>query len=667
MSGYSTIKLLGRKYFYVIFLAVFGGIILICGLVIISRRHPKIVINEVCTSNIRCCEDENGNYPDWIELYNVSEEPVDISGYSLTKKSDPKKEKYTVPDGTTVAAGAFYLIAPGFFMSSEGCNLYLYDKGNIHMDHVKVPKLFRDSTYARSEDGGSDWSVRQPTPGFENAEGRPMPVLTDGKVTASHTPGFYHEPFDLELTTAGWGNSIYYTLDGSDPKDGGILYQEPIRIVDRSFEENMYSAIEDVSLFYINGETSLPKQAVDKCTTVRAVSKDPLGRFTDTFTFSYFVGFDQKTGYDDITVVSAVADPDDLFSHDNGILVLGSDYDDFVAAGEPEEYDRNTANFTRRGRASERDVNIEIFDNERKLVADTPAGIRIKGLSSRWDEQKSFSVFFRKGYSGSEREAFTTDRISYDVHSLALEKCGQDEETKMIDVIMNDRMKDSGCTTRDEVPAALFLNGEYWGFYWLTQRFDANYIADLYGVRKDNVEFMDMEDFDGDSAWNEENFDRDLLIKYYASNIITGHTGDWPMFNFRFWRTTEAEEGNPYADAKLRPVIFDMNSRSMDNPETTTYEDLKEFYPFKKLIEEDESFTDDLWSEISRMRGNEFETSRVLALIDDLYARMKDQMILDKMRYYGMDRDKAAAAFDTAVEEIRDFYINRGSYLDGIN
>ena len=647
-------------------LTLIGGVGAIYGAKVLTDHYPVIVINEACSSNIKCCEDAEGNFPDWVELYNRSEDSVDISGYRLTGISVDQKVFYTVPEGTVMDPGTFYLFDPGFVMPSEGCSLYLYDNNNIHQDHVKIPKMFYDTTFARSADGENDWSVRYPTPGYENAEGEVAPTRTDGKVTASVAPGFYPEGFDLTLDSNGWGNNIYYTLDGTDPKKGGIEYVGPVRIDDRSSEPNEYSMIDAVSLRYKEGDTPLPEHNLDKCTTVRAVSKDRFGRFTDTYTFSYFVGFEGKKGYDDMTVISAVADPDDLFGYDDGIMVLGLRYDEYVAAGEPEEYEGNAANFTRRGRTSERDASVEIFDTTRDLVLSTPAGLRVKGLSSRWDEQKSFSIFFRKGYGGRSFERFSTGDTAFDVHSIALEKCGQDEETKMVDVIMNNCLKDTGCAVRDEVPAALFLNGEYWGFYWLTQRFDSYYLSDMYGINKDNVEFMDMENFEGDSAWNEDNFDRDLLIKYYASNIITAHTGDWPMFNFRFWRTREAEEDSVYGDTKLRPVIFDMNSRSMDDPSDDTYGMLSEFYPFKKLGDEDENFTKDLFAEIERMRSDEFETSRVLDMIEDIRSQIQDQMILDKMRYYGMSEEEAAAAFDEGVSALEDFFKNRGAYLDGI-
>jgi hypothetical protein len=43
-----------------------------------------IVINEIMTSNASTISDEDGDFPDWIELYNSGEEPVDLTGWGLS-------------------------------------------------------------------------------------------------------------------------------------------------------------------------------------------------------------------------------------------------------------------------------------------------------------------------------------------------------------------------------------------------------------------------------------------------------------------------------------------------------------------------------------------------------------------------------------------------------
>ena len=54
--------------------------------------HAQLVINEVCSSNFSNLSDEDGDFEDWIELYNSSEDTINIKGYSLTDtRDDPGK------------------------------------------------------------------------------------------------------------------------------------------------------------------------------------------------------------------------------------------------------------------------------------------------------------------------------------------------------------------------------------------------------------------------------------------------------------------------------------------------------------------------------------------------------------------------------------------------
>ena len=402
---------------------------------------------------------------------------------------------------------------------------------------------------------------------------------------------------------------------------------------------------------------------MDKCTVVRAVSKDQLGNYTAVRNYTYFVGFGSKKAYDNMPIVSIVADPYDLFSKENGIMVLGDKYDRFVEEGEPEEYWEDTANFIPRGRRSERDTQIEIFDNDRTRTLSTNAGIRIKGMSSRWDLQKSFSVIFRRAYGGSYKESFTIDGTELDLHSIALDKGGQDVGTKMKDTIMEACMQDTDCATTDRVPCCLFINGEYWGFYWLTEKFDNSYIADKYGVDIDKVVYVNINEFEGLGGWNHEDFDRQSLIDCYASNVLISHARDWPNYNFRVWKTSD-DEGTKFGDGKYRPVIFDVNSASMELYDYDLLGFMNEyFYPFANASE-DEEFRKDVVARIDEMRANEFEDGKILAMIDELYDRIHDQMVLDHMRYTNCSEEESQKYFDDSVNVVREFFRKHGEYLD---
>ncbi|MCC5807782.1 MAG: CotH kinase family protein [Opitutales bacterium] len=70
---------------------------------------PTVRINEVMASNGSTLADEDGDYEDWIELYNYGDAPVDLSGWGLSDSySNPFK--WTFPESTSIGAGEYLLV-----------------------------------------------------------------------------------------------------------------------------------------------------------------------------------------------------------------------------------------------------------------------------------------------------------------------------------------------------------------------------------------------------------------------------------------------------------------------------------------------------------------------------------------------------------------------------
>lgn len=68
----------------------------------------EIVLNEIVSSNVATLADEDGDYPDWIELYNRGSNPVFLSGYGLSDDTgDPFQ--WLLPD-ITMMPGEYQLI-----------------------------------------------------------------------------------------------------------------------------------------------------------------------------------------------------------------------------------------------------------------------------------------------------------------------------------------------------------------------------------------------------------------------------------------------------------------------------------------------------------------------------------------------------------------------------
>jgi hypothetical protein len=140
-------------------------------------------INEFMASNKSTIADENGDYADWVELYNSDTVPAKLGVMYLTDDlSVPMK--WTFPDTTIPAHGYLLVWADGeyresalhttFKLSSSGEQLGLYATDGEHLlmvDTLTFGPQGTDTSYGRIPDGGGWRVLTVPTPGAENSTG----------------------------------------------------------------------------------------------------------------------------------------------------------------------------------------------------------------------------------------------------------------------------------------------------------------------------------------------------------------------------------------------------------------------------------------------------------------------------------------------------------------
>lgn len=138
-----------------------------------------VIVNEIVSSNKTVLQDENGQYYDYIELYNRSSERVDLNGWYLSDSADSPR-KWRFPE-VSVEPGEYLVIYASkldrsddpahlhtsFALSSEGESVVLSNDVGRVMDQVDFGLLKADTAYARQADG--TWqSGAIPTPGKAN-------------------------------------------------------------------------------------------------------------------------------------------------------------------------------------------------------------------------------------------------------------------------------------------------------------------------------------------------------------------------------------------------------------------------------------------------------------------------------------------------------------------
>ncbi|MCR5525802.1 MAG: CotH kinase family protein [Lachnospiraceae bacterium] len=682
-----------NRYLHVVLLIFFALIITlaVCRSLWSDGRH--VLINEVCASNLSTVSDNYGRYPDWIELYNPTSEDVDITGWRLSKNK-ALDSGWTI-DGKIVPANGYLIIfadsdgvdgEADFSISSEGTAISLTTPSGRVIDEIDVPYLKPDTVWGRIRDGDSKWDRLTPTPIASNDSAVSLKETLNAAVNFSESSGFYDEDFKLSLSTEP-GLTIRYTLDGSEPDSDSEKYTAPLEITDASKNENVYSASEDVAI-----RTYIPSKPVDKAVVVRAAAFDDSGKKSDSYTSVYFVGYDKKEKYDGISVVSLVSDPEGLFSYENGIYVLGKTYADYVTSGAEESYDKagiwwwTPGNYHLAGRKAERAAVVSFFDENHELELTQALGVRIKGGGSRGYAQKSFNLFARGAYGDSyfDKNLIAGDRKE---KSISLFSGGDDLSTKLKDMLFADIMKDSSAAVLEGKPAAVFLDGEYWGLYWIAQKYSKTYFSDKYGVDENNVIMIkndavgagdpeDKELYDelttyvthadlNDPAVYEEfkkRVDIDSLLDYYTAQIYIAHTNDWPGSNVGMWRVRETGNGE-YEDGKWRFCIFDVNSTSMDleNVELESLTEVSGKNWLLKSLMKSEQFRKDFKERFDEISTELFDTEQVNAKIDSLAELIRPQMELTYERYYS--GKKTISDFDAEVDKLKEFYEKRYEYI----
>lgn len=229
-----------------------------------------------------------------------------------------------------------------------------------------------------------------------------------------------------------------------------------------------------------------PDSPVDKAVVLRAVAFDAAGNSSNITTATYFIDFDQKDGYENAAVLSLVTDPDNLFSSGTGIYVRGALYDDAMEAGLiynglPWTYLTEYTNYYLEGAEAERPVYIQFFDASREETLAQDCGIRIRGNESRHFPQKSFSLYARSRYgSSSFSPVFFDTGISYP--NLILNSGRQLKKIFFFSLV-----EDRDTAIQQYTPCQVFLNGEYWGMYYLMEKYSSEYLAGHYDVAPDNT------------------------------------------------------------------------------------------------------------------------------------------------------------------------------------
>ncbi|MGZ8920926.1 MAG: lamin tail domain-containing protein, partial [Limisphaerales bacterium] len=199
----------------------------------------NVVINEWMAANSSTIMDPaDGDFDDWIELYNAGTQMVDLSGYTLTDVLT-NATKYTIPNGKTIPAGGYLIIwadeeppqnafGPDihatFKLSASGEQIGLYGPDGALVDSVVFGAQVSNVSEGRVSDGAEppfvSFTASTPrAPNVYSTANQPPVLATIGDKT---TPESALLSFQANATDPDAGQTLTYSLSTGAPAGASI-------------------------------------------------------------------------------------------------------------------------------------------------------------------------------------------------------------------------------------------------------------------------------------------------------------------------------------------------------------------------------------------------------------------------------------------------------------
>jgi hypothetical protein len=489
-------------------------------------------------------------------------------------------------------------------------------------DWAFVPALGTNVSYGRP-DGESEFSVlASVTPNASNGMAA-QKAETPSAVTAQ---GVYNDIETLSVVLEGEGK-IYYTTDCTAPTAESTLYTGPITL--------------------------------SKTTVIRAFSVAEGKTDSDVLDVTYIINENHS-----LPVASLVTEPDNLWDYYEGIYVEGP--------GASSKFPYTGANFWKKW---EKEATVSLYEMDGTGFT-SPCGIRIFGAYSRALPMKSFSCFFRGTYGANQLNYQLFGEEGLDVYeAFIFRNAGQDfDGARMRDPLLSELASTAMyMPCQKNRPVILYLNGEFWGIYYIREKINENFIAGNYNVAPEDVvldvshgstteykEFLsyvkkhklsDPEAY----AYVESQMDIDQYIDYIIMQIYIGNLDNG---NIRFFKA---------GDGKWTWLMYDVDQSTFYvkndtvaehlNPKGTGTNDWFSTELINGLLK-NQGFKDKFLSRFAWQIENVWNYERVNAAIDRYYEAILPDKERDCKKW-----DLSYSTWKWAVGYLRDFFEEREGYV----
>lgn len=559
-------------------------------ILIFANNSEKIIISEFLASNSTVIKDVDGEYSDWIEIYNPGNEIINLSGWSLTdSKKTPRQ--WLFPQVTIGPGKYMILFASGkdsiysnneihtnFSLSKDGEYLAIIEPNGIisHEYSPAYPPQQSDISFGYYQARLAFFEV--PSPGAENSTiSRPkIPVF-------SKTRGFFNDSFTVSLTVSDPETKIFYTTDGTRPSEKSMPYSNSITIEKTTplsavgIKDGLISSVVTNTYFFTKDIVKQPENPIGypsqwgflgadiKLNNYKAGDRAPADYAMDPNVCNDPAYKSQiDNAFNSIPSVSIVTNPGYLFSdttdeNEGGIYIHTG-----VTLGD----------------GWERPISLEYFEPSTGKQFQINCGLRLHGAASRQPEKSgkhSFRASF-KGIYGETKlnfklfdEETAVDkfddlvfRAGYNLSWLHPESKQRSNSQYTNDSFAKNIQRNMGHISTHNRFVHLYLNGLYWGLYDISERLNDKFMKSYFADESTNFDVINHDGLsDGEiTAYNRttelakngnynqllsekllyvENYIDYMLINFYIGNL------DWATNNWYMARNRINPENGFYS------------------------------------------------------------------------------------------------------------------------
>ncbi len=499
-------------------------------------------------------------------------------------------------------------------------------------------------------------------------------------VVFSHPGGFYNDTFSLSMHIEYFSRptqplshsatqplSIHYTLNGAEPTVCDAQYTAPLPMTERLYSRSDYFRVQTVP-----DDRWFAPDSVDYIIVVRAAAFDNSGeRCSPVTTQSYLV--DSLLGRRiTLPVVSLCADSLSLFDYDTGLFVRGWYHDP--------HYAYSTGNYFQKGRHWERAATFAYYAPDGSSL-EQDCGLRVHGNSQRVLVQKGMSLYARSEYGDNRfRYPFFTHSTLDSYRRLVLRPWDASWSSVGIEDWLCQQLAAplhvDHMATR---PVVLFVNGEYWGIYFLEEKADEHYVEEHHGVADEEVDLLaywgnEVENgsrrrWDDFVDWLEkadtrrqEDFeylssqvDIDAVMDYMLMQVLILND-DWPVSNVRFWASDSTRWRWIFFDADGALASFPDNAAILDNmtyrhSRSTTHTSPQATLLFRRLFA-NRHFLEASMRRLRELVSTYFAYRNTAPLLHDIVRQVESEVPYQIRRF---DKPSSMVRWRMAVSLIDDY------------